>query len=119
MTKRSIVVPVVLFLALSLAACGESNGGGSAGMNGTGGTAGTGGIADDDCSRICESACVEEVIPVGMVDDCILSCRMGFFTCIPQLIAVLECIELVSCDILADPCTTQSEALTTCLAGGG
>lgn len=139
MTKRStlaplVLVPLVLVVAVGVAACGgsddggEAGTGGNAGMSGSGGAAGTGGSAgmggaggmgDDDCSRICESPCVDELLPAGMVDDCIRSCTMGFFSCIPELIAALECIELIDCDILADPCLTESQALTTCLAGGG
>ena len=83
----------------------------------TGEDGGMGGMAHDDCSRICESPCVEEVIPGGMVDDCINACRMGSFMCIPELIAALECIEMIDCDIVADPCIAQSTALTICLAG--
>ena len=136
MTKRSILAPVVLAMALGLPACGDSNGGssggsgGSGGMSGSGGAAGSGGsmstggnggmggMVNDECNRICESPCVGRVLPGGMVDDCINACRMGVFTCIPELIAALECIETIACDVVADPCLSQSEALTTCLAGG-
>ena len=138
MKKQSIVAPMVLAMVLGLAGCGDSNGGGSGGMSGSGGSAGMsgsggtagvggsagmganvgmGGMVGDDCSRICESPCVEEVIPGGMVDDCINACRMGSFMCIPELIAALECIEMIDCDIVADPCIAQSTALTICLAG--
>ena len=137
MTKRSILAPLALAAALALPACSESSGGsaggsgGSAGVSGSGGSAGSGGQAgiggnggmggmvDDDCSRICESPCVEAYLPIGTVDDCIRACRMGFFECIPELIAALQCIEMVSCDVLADSCLGQSEALTMCLGGGG
>lgn len=134
MTRQSTLAPVVLAMALGLAACGESGSGGESGAGGsagtggsagsggtadTGGDGGTGGMANDECNRICESPCVGEYLPPGSVDDCLRSCRMGFFVCIPDLIAALECIEMIACDILADPCLAQSEALTTCLVGGG
>jgi hypothetical protein len=127
MRVRSFLV--FAFAALiTVVGCGESSNGGTAGSGGTagaGGSAGTGGAAgvggnggaaDDDCNRICESPCVEEYLPVGAVDDCVRSCRMGFFECIPEIIAALECIELVSCDTLADTCIPESAALTACLS---
>ncbi|MBW1905120.1 MAG: hypothetical protein JRJ24_07410, partial [Deltaproteobacteria bacterium] len=45
------------------------------------------------------------------------SCDMGFFTCIPELIAALECIEALGCDSGggSPACVDESETLTSCL----
>lgn len=123
MTKRSILAPALLAMVVGLAACGDSNGGaaGTGGASGTGGSAGmggAGGMISDDCNRICESPCTEEVLPIGTVDDCIRSCRMGFFTCIPELVDALECLETIDCgNTPSDACLGQSAALTACLGG--
>jgi hypothetical protein len=130
MTKRSILAAVALAAAVGLTACGESdagdNGGtsgsgGAGGTGGTGGTAGTagaGGMGEDECNRVCESPCTQEVLPIGTVDDCIRACRMGLFTCVPETIAALECLETIDCGATpSDACIPQSAALTRCLGG--
>jgi len=91
--------------------------GGSGGSSATGGSGATGGTGvGGDCARICESPCVSEYLPPEAVDDCQRSCDMGFFICIPELIAVLECIEALGCDGSSPACIDESSALTSCLS---
>ena len=144
MTKHARWWCALLAMVLALAACGDSNsnsegtggsgtggtggsdtgGTGGSGTGGTGGsdTGGTGGSAgDDDCTRVCMSPCIERVLPVGSVDDCIRACRMGgvvFGTCMPQTIAVIECLETIECGTTGSPaCLSQSQAFTACIGG--
>lgn len=115
MKRCSIGWSVVVALILGINGCGES--GGSAGGAGGAGSAGTGGSggSNPDCTRLCENPCVGEYLPEGALDDCERSCNMGFFTCIPELIAGVECIEALGCDGSSPACLDESAALTACL----
>jgi hypothetical protein len=114
-------------LVLALAACGDDGSpggsggtaghGGTAGSGASGGSGGVGGAAGGDCARICESPCVTEYLPAGALDDCERSCAMGFFTCVPELVAALDCIEALGCDSGggSSACVDESEAFTNCV----
>jgi hypothetical protein len=60
---------------------------------------------------------VGEVLPEGALDDCVNACAMGFFPCLPEIVAALECIEGLGCDSGggSPACVDESEALTSCL----
>jgi len=89
-------------MVLGLAGCGDESDPGGSGASGgsgaTGGSGGVGGMIGGDCARICGSRCVGDYLPPGAPDDCERSCSMGFFTCVPELIAALDCIEALGCD---------------------
>lgn len=111
-------------MVLGVTGCGEQGdggggapgGGGAAGTVGAAGGGGSGAAGGGDCARICGSPCVGEYLPPGALDDCELSCAMGFFTCIPELIDALDCIEGYSCVGTEPSCIAQTAALTTCLS---
>jgi hypothetical protein len=106
MKTFSIGWSLVFVLVLGVTGCGDS-GGGSAGSGGS--------ASNPDCTRLCENPCVGEYLPPGAVDDCERSCNMGFFTCIPELIAGVECIEAMGCDGTSPACLDESAALAACL----
>ena len=106
----AVAFPIGIGIALVLGVTGCGDGGGTGGSGATGGTG-----VDGDCARICENPCVGEYLPPGAVDDCQRSCDMGFFTCIPELVAALECIEALGCDGSSLACVDESETLTSCL----
>lgn len=111
MNRCSIWWSAAFAMVLGVTGCGDDGDtGGSGGGSGGGGASG-------DCARICESPCVGEYLPPGAVDDCQRSCDMGFFTCIPELIAALDCIEALGCDSGGGSlaCVDESETLTSCL----
>jgi hypothetical protein len=132
--KARVILSFVATLALAVAGCGD-DGSGSGGMTGTGGMSGAGGSAgaggsggsggsagsggstgDADCSAICDSPCLEDVLGPGNVDDCLQSCNMGLFPCVPETRAVIECLETIECGMTGSPeCIDESAAFTTCI----
>ena len=121
MARSWIGWSLALAILIGLAGCGDEGdpggSGGTAGSGGSGGSAGVGGMVGGDCARICGSPCVGEYLPAGALDDCERSCAMGFFTCIPELVAALDCIEALGCDSGggSSACVDESEAFTSCL----
>ncbi len=128
MTGSSNWCSLVFAVVLVTAGCGDegrtvgtggtSGSAGSAGSAGTGGSGGSSGSSGSgDCARICESPCVGELLPAGALDDCVNACTMGFFTCVPEIIAALDCIEPLGCGSGggSSSCLDESEALTSCL----
>jgi hypothetical protein len=124
MARSRIGWSLAFAIVVGLAGCGDEGGaggsGGTAGAGATGGSGGMGGMGgmiSGDCARICGSPCVGEYLPAGALDDCERSCAMGFFTCVPELIAALDCIEALGCDSGggSSACVDESEALTSCL----
>jgi len=135
MTKCSIWWSAAFVISFGLAGCGGDDetgtrdvdgsggvmaSGGTGGAGGTGGTGGDPGSGDDDCNRVCESPCVEDVLPTDTVDDCIRACRMDseFQRCLTELVAIIACLETIGCGSIASPaCLPQSGAFTSCLGG--
>lgn len=115
MTRSSIWWSLAFAMALGVTGCGDE--GDPSGSGGTGGSGGAGGSIGGDCARICESPCVGEYLPAGALDDCERSCAMGFFTCVPELVAALDCVETLGCDSGggSSACADESQALTSCL----
>ena len=119
MTGSSHWCSLVFAAVLATAGCGDE--GGTAGTGGAGGSTGTGGsgggASSGDCARICESPCVGEILPAGALDDCVNACTMGFFTCVPEIVLALDCIEPLGCGSGggSPACLDESQALTSCL----
>ena len=107
---------LVFALVVAMAGCGDE--GGTAGTGGSAGAGGSGGgTSSGDCARICESPCVGELLPAGALDDCVNACTMGFFTCVPEIVSALDCIEPLGCGSGggSSACVDESQALTSCL----
>jgi hypothetical protein len=129
MKRCSIWWPFVFAMVLGVTGCGDEGdpgGGGAGGSGATGGsgaggsgatggdgTGGSGATSGGDCARICRSPCLEDFPPPGTVDDCERSCATGFFTCIPELVAVYDCFEAYSCDPGVS-CLDETRDFTSC-----
>ena len=103
-------------MVLGVTGCGDEGDTSGSGATGGSGSGGAGGSVGGDCARMCGSPCVGEYLPAGALDDCERSCAMGFFTCVPEIIAALDCIEALNCEGSSDACLDESQALTTCIS---